>query len=234
MSSLETLEADRLVLQDIEDYVNAHGKRPRRGTRLGNMAYNIGRRVRSGDQAALVERLEEILQGTRRVRKRSAPTDVGEKGGAGAIEAVLADSALVPAAETAVSAGGSSLDAGGGPSDSQALDAEIDSLRPVLAQSVGGRSLGPRDEKLQGPSEEESRWQYRVFSREQQVSAREDELFEWEAELDAREATLKKDRAIVDAVHHRQAMRERELILLANALERKRLQYGGPGRPLSM
>jgi len=73
-----------------------------------------------------------------------------------------------------------------------------------------------------------------VFSREQQVSAREDELFEWEAELDAREATLKKGRAIVDAVHRRQAMRERELILLAKSLERKRLQYGGPGRPLSM
>jgi hypothetical protein len=133
----------------------------------------------------------------------------------------------VPAAETAVSAGG-------GPSDSQALDAEIDSLRPVLAQSVGGRSLEPHDTKLRGSTEEESRWQYRVFSREQQVSAREDELFEWETELDAREAALKKDRAIVDAVHRRQAMRERELILLVISLERKRLQYGGPGRPLSM
>ena len=271
---------EQQLLDDIEEYVSLHGKRPRRGTILGNAAYNIGRRKPStGGNAELVHRLGAILAGPHGSRYRSGiaplaspsvvvisplqPTvSVGQEGapeercnvspqqqvvslpivpvgqgdgftghgnvspeqpavpvptvsvgqgqgGIGPVDGLVAGINATSQQPT-VPVGMAGIDPVGG--TAAQIDVEFDLLRPVMAQSLMPGRVGPSEGE---------------FSRlVQQLNARESELDGREDALDAREAELKADRAIVEAVRQRQAERERELILIANAIEKARLQRG--------
>ena len=106
-----------------------------------------------------------------------------------------------------VSVGMAGTDPAGG--SAAPIDAELDSLRPVMAQSLMCGQVGPSGEE---------------FSRlVQQLETRKSELDTRENLLDIREVELNLDRAINEAVQQRQSERERELILLANTIEKARL-----------